>query len=260
MKNTNIGIANLIISNKLKNSYFENNFINESKKLTSDFLDVINNSPILQLEFKIFNNIENKHIDNDLSATRYIDSNIKLFEIYTAQEITKEHEKLSPFINNEKLDENSSKAKLYNAIDYLIKESLSDYNNIDVDNIHESFTIVLNHIKEPKKLLVESVNELNNINEDVIKIAINKFNEKYDSLNENDAILLKQLMYGTDKDKEELLESYKLESLTLLNNINSVNVKENILKAIQKIKEMKYNKSTVNDDIISLHDLKKDIL
>ena len=85
MKNTNIGIANLVISNKLKESYFNNNLIEESKKLTTDFLDIVKSSPILQLEFKVFNNLDNKVIENDLIATRYIDSNIKLFEIYTIQ-------------------------------------------------------------------------------------------------------------------------------------------------------------------------------
>jgi len=79
MKNINIGIVNLMISNKLKDSYFTNTLIEESKKATLDFFNVVKNSPILQLEFNVFNNLENKHIGDDLAATRYIDSNIKLF-------------------------------------------------------------------------------------------------------------------------------------------------------------------------------------
>ena len=87
MKNTNIGIANLVVSNKLRDSYFNNSLIEESKKITTDFFEVVKSSPILQLEFKVFNNLENKTIENDLAATRYIDSNIKLFEVYTIDEI-----------------------------------------------------------------------------------------------------------------------------------------------------------------------------
>ena len=103
MKNTNIGIANLVISNKLKQSFFSNNLIEESKKLTNDFFDVIKSSPILQLEFKVYSNIENKHIDNELIATRYIDNNIKLFEVWTLREIEAEHEKLKTFLTEENL-------------------------------------------------------------------------------------------------------------------------------------------------------------
>ena len=98
MKSINIGIVNLVVSKKLKDAYFSNSLIEESKEITNDFFNVVKNSPILQLEFKVFNNIENKHIENDLTATRYIDNNIKLFEVWTLQEVEKEHDKLKPFL------------------------------------------------------------------------------------------------------------------------------------------------------------------
>lgn len=258
MKNINIGIVNFMISNKLKDSYFNNNLIEESKKITSNFIDVIKNSPILQLEFKVFNNIESKHIENDVTATRYIDQNIKLFEIYTIQEINEERKKLKPFVF-EMNDSSNNKILLYNAIDNLIKESLNDYGDVDVDCIHESFTTVLNHIKEPKKVLVESI-EVQEINENVIEIAVNKFNEKYESLNEEDRGLFQKLITYNDKEKEELLEYYKDENLLILEKVNKDSVKDNILKAIQKIKETKFNKANVNDDIIGLYELKKELL
>ena len=164
MKNTNIGIANLVVSNKLRDSYFNNALIEESKKLTTDFFEVVKKSPILQLEFKVFNNLENKTIENELIATRYIDSNIKLFEVYTIKEIDAEREKLNEFLDNgvEITSENAllnpDKIELYEAIDNLIRESLNDYDKVDVDNIHESFEFVLNHVKTPKtQKLTETV-------------------------------------------------------------------------------------------------------
>ncbi len=259
MKSTNIGLVNLAVSKKLKDSYFNNTLIEESKKLTSDFLSVVKNSPILQLEFKVFNNIENKHIENDLAATRYLDSNIKLFEVYTIKEIEKEREKLSTFINEE-FDANDSKVKLYNAINNLIVESLSPYNEIDVDDIHESFTYVLNHIKTPKVKEVDADNNLNLINENVIEIAINKFNEKYDSLNEDDKDLLKKLIKYNEAEKQELLESYKKENLAILESIKKDGIEEKIGKTIAKINEIAFKPDTVNDDIIGLHELKKGLI
>lgn len=263
MKNMNIGMVNLMISNKLKNSYFNNNsnIIDESlKKMTLDFFDVVKNSPILQLEFNVFNNIEKKYIGEDLGATRYIDSNIKLFETYTIEEIDEERKKLQPFISETQLSINDKRVELYNAIDRLITESLNDSEKVDVDAIHESFTIVLNHIKSPLQIITEGADDIIEINEEVIEIAVNKFNEKYDSLNEDDKNLLKTLINSNDSEKESLLESYKNETLSILEGLNVGMSKDNITKAIQKIKEMAYNRQKADDDILSLYELKKELL
>ena len=272
MKSTNIGIANLVVSNKLKESYFSNNLLEESKKVTTDFFDVVKGSPVLQLEFKVFNNLENKHIENDLAATRYIDSNIKLFEVYTIAEIDAEREKLNKFVLENVVptitdaDYDLNKIELYNAIDTLINESLNDYDKINVDDIHEAFTLVLNHIKTPKKQLVESVeaSDEKELNEEVIEIAITKFNEKYDSLNEGDKNLLKKLIKSNVGEKRELLEEYRTDILSILENVNKKEVedtkREKVLKAIKKISEIKYNSKTINDDIINFHEFKKEII
>src|ERR1035437_2154496 len=241
MKNINIGIVNLVVSKKLKDAYFSNSLIKESKELTNDFFDVLKNSPILQLEFKVFNNIENKHIENDLVATRYIDNNIKLFEVWTLQEVEKEHDKLKSFLT-EDIQVDDNKVQLYIAIGNLIKESLNNYDVVDVDNIHESFTLVLDHIKNTKQNLTESV-DTDLINEDVIEIAVNKFNTRYEK-----------------NEKANLLEEYRKEDLNLLESINKETVNDVKIQAIQKIKEMKFNPETADDDIIGLHELKKDLL
>lgn len=256
MENINIGIVNLVVSKKLKDAYFGDALIEESKQLTEDFFSVVRNSPILQLEFKVFNNIETKHIENDLAATRYIDNNIKLFEVYRLSEVEKEHEKLKPFLT-EDVQVDDDKVQLYVAINNLIKESLSNYEDVNVDDIHESFELVLKHVKMPKTTHDEKPEM---INEDVIEIAVNKFNEKYDSLNEEEKNLFFTLIKSTANEKEQLLETYKSEGLSLLEAINKDVVKDSVAKAIQKIKEMKFNPQTVDDDIISLHELKKGIL
>lgn len=256
MKNVNIGIVNLVVSKKLRDAYFNKDLIEESKHITNNFLGIVKNSPILQLEFKVFNNIETKHIENDVAATRYIDNNIKLFEIYTINEIEREHKKLFQFLN-EDVNVDDNKVKLYIAINNLIKESLSNYGDVDVDNIHESFELILNHIKKPK-LVENQTSEI--INEDVIEIAVDKFNEKYKSLSEEEKTLVMTLIESGEEEKKELLEQYKTESLTLLEGLNKDTIKDNITKAIQKIKEMSYNSKTINDDIIGLFELKRGVL
>lgn len=259
MKNVNIGIANLIVSKKLNESYLNDTLIEESKKIASDFFEVVKKSPVLQLEFKVFNNIEGKHIENDIFAKEYIDNNIKLFEIYTLDEINAERVKLKKFINEDVLNEDDDRVKLYVAINDLIDESLKISDDVDVDKIHESFTFIFNHIKTPKKALIENV-DVQAMNEEVIEIAIDKFNMKYASLNESDKDLLKTLIKSNNDEKKSLLENYKSDTLSILEGINKENVQDNINKAIQKIKEMVYNKENIDDNIIGLHELKKELL
>jgi len=265
MKNINIGIANLIVSNKLNKQYQDNKSIVESKKIVSDFFEIIKKSPVLQLEFKVFSNIEGKHIENDFFAKEYIDNNIKLFEIYSLDEISVERKKLNKFLRenvNSKLnniDYSFEKINLYNAIDTLITESLKNSDEVDVDKIHESFTFIFNHIKTTKKQLVENIS-IDPINEDVLEIAVSKFNEKYTILDENDKNLLKVLIKSNDTEKNIILETYKTETLEILEGLNKDNVKDNISKAIQKIKEMAFDKKNVDDNIIGLHELKKELL
>jgi len=259
MKNVNIGIANLIISNKLKESSFNNKLIGESKKIAFDFFEIVKNSPVLQLEFKVFNNIESKHIENELFAKEYVDNSIKIFEVYTIEEIEAERQKLNPFISEDVLPVDNEKIQLYMAIDTLIKESLKVSDKVDVDKIHESFTLVFNHIKSPKKALLENV-DVEPLNEDVIEIAVGKFNKKYASLDESDRDLLRTLIKSTTEEKKALLETSKTETLAILEGIDKKNVQDNIAKAIEKIKEMVYDSKNVDDNIIGLHDFKKELL
>ena len=260
MENVNIGIANLIVSNKLNESYFNNELIAESKEIATNLLDIVKKSPILQLEFKVYSNIESKVVENEVLAKEYIDKHIELFEVYTLEEIEAEHAKLSEFLTEEIKELPGSyeldKIDLYNAIDTLITESLKNSEDIDVDGLHEAFTLVFNHVKSPK-VLTEEV-EAEPVNEDVLEIAVGKFNEKYASLDEGDRELLKTLIKADWRKKKALLETYKTETLEILESINEH--EDHIAKAIEKIKEMVYNKKDIDDNIIGLHELKKELL
>ena len=110
--------------------------------------------------------------------------------------------------------------------------------------------------------MIETV-ETKDVNEQVIEIAIDKFNEKYDSLNEDDKNLLKKLIKANKTEKQELLETYRSDCLTILEGVGkdeSDEKKNKIANAIRKLKEMKYNAKTINNDIIGLHEFKKELL
>lgn len=251
----NIGVVNRVISKSLNDHYLNEGSINEVKNVTSDLLNVIKNSPILQLEFKVFNNIEKKHIDSDVLAPRYIDKNIQLFEVYTLEELNEEHEKLMPFINENEIDRNDEMLRLYESIQTLIEESLKISDNVDVDLIHESFNYVLEHIKKPKTN--EVTEEFEGINEQVIEIAINNFNEKYGNMTSEEVELFKNLVESSTDEKEVIFEAYKNDNLKLLNSLQLETANNKISQSINKINEMKFNPEECDNDIISLFELKR---
>jgi len=261
MKNTNIGIINMIIETNLKESYFNKELLTEIKENVDKLLNTIKDSPILQLEHQVFNNLNSKHIENELLATRYIDNNIKLFEIYTIDEINTENEKLKNILPiNENQLSNKENVDFFNAVDILIKESVRHPSKVNINLQHESFGIVLKHIQKPKEKIIES-DDLKMINEDVIEIAVAKFNEKYEKLNENEKQLFQKLIKTSDLEKKELLETYKKDTLNILEkNQDKEHVKENITKAIKKINEMEYKEDNVISDIIDLHELKTKLI
>ena len=58
-------------------------------------------------------------------------------------------------------------------------ESISSSTEIDVDDIHESFVVVLNHLKKDKQVINIIAENVAPVSDDVIEIAIRKFNERY---------------------------------------------------------------------------------
>jgi len=260
MKNIDVDIVKTNILNKLNESLLNDNILNESKENLNKFLDIVKNSPILQLEYKVFKNLKSKNIDNDIIATRYIDNNIKLFENYSKNDIINEHNKLNEFINESDINYNSLNESILNLI---FEVSKKDENDIpDIDLIHESFLNVLNHIKNEKKVIDENFNNTQiNYNNNIIEIAIDKFNKKYDNiLNEDDKNIFNKLIKSNKEEKKTLLEELKNDTISILHTLKNDDINYKINESIEKIEKMLYNQKTVNDDIISLYELKNNLL
>lgn len=254
MKDINIGLFNLLISDKLNESYSNND--SNLSKIVSEYVDIVANSPILQLEMNTYNNLNEKVIESDLIASRYIDNNIRLFEMYCIDEVNTEHKKLTDLIEKYNININlSDKAelKLISSINNLIIETITDYDEVDVDVMHESFEYVLSHLKKPKNRSNLSIDKY--INEDVIDLAINKFNDKYLSLNEQEKGLINELVGSTYDKKVDLFENYKTTIVKFLNDNRDTDSKDYIDKTIIKIESMDMDENSINENIISLYDL-----
>jgi hypothetical protein len=255
MDKINVGLVKMIILEKLNESLLNEKSLNILKEQVSKFCNIVNNSPILQLEYKIFENIENKFIDNDVIATRYIDNNIKLFEKYSIEDINIEHNKLLEFINDTNI--NTNKKKINESIHDLIIESNIKNTDPNIDLLHESFINVLNYLKTNNKENVIIENNETNFNNSIVEIAISKFNDKFNELGNDDKDLFKILTKSSKEEKKSIFEKYKSDIKVILENANNNEIKERIDESINKIDKMEYNYKTINDDIITLFELNK---
>ena len=257
----NVGVAKAIVSNKITNEFINESKIVENKGLVKNLVETIKKSPILMKEYSVYDNIENSYINNDIIASKFIDTNIAKFANYSVDHIKEQHDLLKDFITDESIEGISeSKLNLYNSIGTLIIES----NNVhgDINKIHEAYESVLNYIKENKEQEEsESTLELNeNIDIDsVVEIATKKYNETFSTLEEGDIKLVKNLVYGSDEENKELFESLKSENIKSLEAIESNGVADKINEAIDKLNKMVYSKETLAKNIIELKSLQESL-
>ena len=267
----NFGIAKKIISNKITNEFINNGVLLESKNLSGKFLKILKESKILQLEFEVYNNLLNKTITNDSLATRYIDENINIFKNFSKKQISEAHENLNEFIDESFIFISEDEIKLYDSINTLIIESTKDGGIGNIDAIHEAFTLVLDYITTNKKtnLIFENENKLLNLDlsldndltlENIIESALDKFNKKYDNLNENDLKIIKIFSSNNINEKNKIFKSLKEEILEKLSSINKNGIEDKINKTIQKINEMKNDDESLLNNVIELNDLKSNLL
>lgn len=261
MKATNIGIVKAVISKKMSDNFINEGNVDKSKTNAAKFLDIVSNSPILQLEFKVYDRLENQTISNDISATRYIDNNLSLFENYSQEDLDKEHDKIKHFIDETVSLIDTNKYNLYESIGSLIYETLNK-NNPDVDLIHESFTVVLSHLKEEKE--VKKVEDKVVIPEGVdserlIGVALNTFSKKYEALGESDISLIKNIVMADEKERKFMFEGLKNENVALLEGTEKNGMEDKIHETIDRIKKMEYKDDSSIKNILSLHQLKSDL-
>ena len=265
-KNINFGFIKDGLVNSTTSLY-----LNESK-LTNDlkdFLKVVKSSPVLTLEYIVYKNIENKYIEDDLLATRYIDENISLLKKFTKKEIISENNKLSAFERDYQISE--QKEKLYESISTIILENTFDNTFKNVDKIHGAFENVLNYIKnnksnqelnENKSLFEEYKDKYLNI-DFILNNEIKKFNEKYSHHSEGETGILKVLVKEDTTEKEKLFNSLINETLNKVDNLlvseESAEVSNKLQKVKEKINEMKFNEESLIDDIVKINNLKESL-
>lgn len=249
----NVGYVKDILAKKSIYSLNEN--VDDVGSEISEFINIVSDSEILKKEYDLFESVSNNHIPSEIVASKFLDKSISNFNNYTINEINNEHLKLKKFID-ENVEIENKKNIFYKNISDLIYESLKTNESSNTNLLYESFTNILNEITTKKHTVEEEKND-NIVNENILNIAINKFNKKYSNLNENDISLLKKIITSDYNEKIEIYEEFKNENLKMLNNLilTESNNEDKIQKAINNIDQTLISEENINENIIKLYDL-----
>lgn len=253
---TNIGTVKYIVTKKLENALLNEGKSNE-KQSSIAFYSLIKESPYLQKEFKIYKNIEEAHLSDYVE--QFINENLKQVRHYSPERYVNEHKKLIDFIDESITLVPDEKYKLYEDINILIESQV--YSNTSTPKYFQSFKNVVEHVKNnnTEKQIVEAIELPSDVdNNEVLKLSLSKFNEKY-KLDEAQKEILNSLTFGDEAEKKELFESFKNQNIELLENSNKDGFEDKIMETIDKLKKMEYNKSSYQIDIERLYDLNRNL-
>ncbi len=241
------------------------------KKATilNKFFKLINENPILKVQYLVFKNLENGVCKKEYLAERYINQNLKLIENFKWEEIIKTNKtsKLS-LVNDYEVESSSGKEGLYEAIHTLIK-SVTKKNFSEIDKAQNAYDFIMEHLMSdrvtknvPEEMVEESEYPKFLSTKFVTDYAVSEFNSRYAHLNEEEKHLVKILL-STDEVKNNYYNELKLENLESIENILVDNIDDITKAAVNKFKSkiLSLNESEIksvglDEVIINLADLK----
>ena len=215
-----------------------------AKKLFKRYIKTIKESNILKTQFLVYNNIENK-IDEDVISTNiFVSENIKLLEKFNKADILKENKKLVDLLNayKSRLSEDYELKGLHESISDLIFTTRTPKN---IDKITEDIKNVGKHILTNKS---KEVNESIDLPVSVLtKMMVEKYNERYNTLDESDKKILKVLINSSLEEKKTLHSDIVNECVGLIDRL-LIGEQGESKEKLSQVKSKLLEDTEINDD------------
>ena len=231
----------------------------KKKKLFKEYVKAIKSNKILKAQFLIYNNIEGKVETNEHKATEFVKANIEAIRKYSNKEISEANLTLvQSLLFEQKLPLNDSElGQLHEDISTLI---FTEKSPRTVDVVVESLCGIVDYIKENKTKETADANVLPN--SVLSNIAVDKFNDRYSELTEDEKSVLKTILESDDDGKKEIHQNLSRECIDLVDenlNESSVEDKEKLLAVKDRLLRLEYISETFITDISKLIELKSDL-
>jgi len=226
----NFGTIKNVFNNILSEGVIEKD--DSRKELFKEYVKAIKKNKILRTQFLVYTNIENKVETDVVKATQFVKENIDLFSKISKKNILEANSQLVHKLIFEIVGEDS-KSELYENISTLI---FTPKRPDTIDTIVEATSKVVNYILENK---IKETNELIDLPISMIStIMVDKYNEKYSSLDESEKKVLKVLIESTDEQKKEVYTDMLRECINLIDEnlkTSDLETKDRLLKVKDKL-------------------------
>ncbi len=214
-----------------------------NKKLFKSYLKNLNENEILKTQFIVYDNIENYVNEDSFMANVFIDENLNSLKKFSRKGIIEANALLASNILTEQEETKFGNEELYENITKLI---FNDKKGSNVNAVVEARAFVINHIKNNKPKVVNEVIDLPSSM--ISTLMVDKYNEKYASLDESEKQILKVLIDSNDDEKKEVYVNTLKECINLIDTRyegSDLETKEKLLKVKHKLLE---DTATVNED------------
>ena len=229
------------------------------KGVVKQYLKLVKEDKAIRLQTMVYGNLENVSSKDDKYIDTYITENIKILKSVNNHTKNEANKKLVKILENKlvtkiKVDYPDNLKSLHNHIHNL---GNSVYN---VDTIIESRNGINGYIMGNEKK--EPISENLVPTKLLTKLSVQKFNEKYKELTEDEIKLVKTIQTSNVDEREVLLKEMTTECIDLVNKSvksSSNDVKEKLLNVKERLLESKFDEKEFTSDIIKLIDLKQSL-
>lgn len=215
----------------------------KNKQLFKSYLKTIKENRMLKTQFLVYTNIENKVEPNETKAIQFVKENISLFDKFSKKDINNANISLAtPLLFEQGVDIKYPNEMLHESISKLI---LINRTPLNIDVVLEAQDFIVKYIMNNK---IKEINESIDLPLSMVSsIIVDKYNEKYESLDESDKKVLKTIIDSNDEQKKEVYSTTLRECIDLVNEklVGSdtetknklLNVKDKLLNDTQEINE-----------------------
>ena len=258
-KKRNIGIIYDQMISALCESYIDKD-VDSTKKMLKIIKESFKKGTQLQKELQFFNSfLKMKGLPENLSSDIIREAKSACKSHFNQKDLDLEKSKLIKLLNytfgKGKIFERKVKNyTMYATIQTLLNEWRSEDSNFSEVVKYE---IKLNEwLTSPAEVIVED-NSYDNIDNITLKIMSEKFNKKYNNLNEDQSFLINNYIKSKNNNDEQIIESFKEikeESLDLLEQYKTRCDSQYVLEKYETIKN---NIKSLNENNVSEENLKR---
>ena len=223
------------------------------KDIFKGYVKMLKENEILKLQFEAYTNIESLVEENEFKATEKIKRIIESVKDFDDKEIFEANDKLAKLAVGRNIDEDYKAKELHENITNLIfSKDVDTY----VDSLHETVEYAKSNTQ---KEIVESVGVPNSL---LASLAIGKFNDRYNDLDEVTKKAIKIIIEGDVESRIEIFTESVKDCLELVNeklkDADST-IKESLLAVKENLLGRKFDEYSFQSDITKILELKADL-